>query len=99
MIVKRIGILSCGKVMGVIYAVLGLIFSVPFGLVMVMGAIIGHNVEEAAPPIAIWAVGFAMIFLMPILYGVMGFISGIVTAWLYNTLGVKVAGGLEVDLE
>ena len=42
--------------------------------------------------------GFFMIILGPIIYGVLGFIAGVLCAWVYN-LVAKLTGGLEFTVE
>lgn len=92
-IVKSVGVLSVAKIMGLIYGCMGLIFA-PFILLMgLMGSALGqHN----SPLAGIFGVGFAV--LMPVFYGVIGFIAGLIGALLYNLLA-RWVGGFELELE
>jgi hypothetical protein len=42
--------------------------------------------------------GVGAVFLLPIVYGIMGFLGGVITAVIYN-LAAGAVGGLEVELE
>jgi hypothetical protein len=92
-IVKSVGVLSVAKIMGLVYACMGLIFAPFFLLIGLMGSALGqHN----SPVAGIFGVGFAV--LMPVFYGVLGFIAGLLGALLYN-LFARWVGGFELELE
>jgi hypothetical protein len=100
--IKRIAPVQAGKMLGVLYACMGLIFLPFFALAGVAGAFAQHasQVQNAAgPPAALMA---AMMFgfgiFMPIIYGVMGFVFGIIMAAIYN-LVARWIGGIEVEVE
>ena len=80
MILKRIGVLSCGKIMGALYALIGLIIGAIISLLSLVGAMAGLASGEDE---AIFGVFFGVgaILFMPILYGVFGFIGGLITAF------------------
>ena len=85
--VQRIDRFSVGqsaKVVGVLYALMGLVF-VPFFLLASL----------FAPRQAGFGAGFAL--LLPILYGVAGFVFTAIGCALYNLVAGWV-GGIEVDL-
>jgi hypothetical protein len=92
-IVKSVGVLSVAKIMGMIYACMGLIFAPLFLLIGLMGSALG---QQKSPLAGVFGVGFAV--LMPVLYGVMGFIAGLIGALLYNLFAGWV-GGFELELE
>jgi hypothetical protein len=92
-IVKSVGVLSVAKIMGLIYACMGLIFAPLFLLIGLMGSALG---QQKSPLAGIFGVGFAV--LMPFLYGVMGFVMGLIGALLYNLFAGWV-GGFELELE
>ncbi len=95
-ILKSIGVMSVAKIMGFLYACMGLIF-VPFFLIIgLAGSVAGQKENPFAPFAGIF--GIVMAVLMPILYGVMGFITGAISAALYNVLAKRV-GGFELDFE
>lgn len=98
MVLKRVGVLSAGKVSGVLYGLLGLIFGVIFALFSLLGAGIAvtQTGDSAVMFGALFGVG-AVIF-MPLFYGAMGFIMGVIMAALYNLVAGWV-GGVELYLE
>ena len=97
MILRSIGVLSCGKVMGITYALLGLIV----GLFMAMFSLAGvaaNGPQGGNGPLPFMAFGVAAVIIFPILYGIGGFIGGIIAAAIYN-LVAGMAGGLELEFE
>ena len=95
--IQSIGVVSCAKVLGVVYAALGLLL-VPFFLVaMLVGAFAGKSpADHLADAIAI-IVGLVLMVLVPVLYGAMGFAMGALGAWIYN-IAAKKLGGIEIEL-
>ncbi len=94
MVVKSIGVLSVGKVVGCLYALLGLIIGGLFSLISLVGAAAGG--PDAG--LAALLLGGGAIIIFPILYGVIGFVGGIVSAALYN-LVASFTGGIEIELK
>jgi hypothetical protein len=85
-------VLSVAKIMGVIYAVGGLLFLPIFLLVGLVSSIVGGR-DHPFGAVA----GLATGIMFPILYGVMGFILGAIGASLYN-LVAKWIGGIQLEL-
>lgn len=81
---KNIHPLQAGKVLGLLYAFLSLIF-IPF---LLIGPVLGG----ADGLVAV----LPMLFMM-ILYPVMGFIGGVIMAALYNFIA-SLIGGIRVDV-
>lgn len=94
MIVRRIGVMSLAKIMTVIYAAIGLIAGV---LVALLSTLLGSVLPQGASGMGM-GFGFGSIILFPFLYGVLGFIGGVISAWLYN-LVAGTLGGVELDLQ
>lgn len=94
MVVRKIGVGSLGKIMGIIYAVFGLIVGAMLTLVSLMGASAAEG--NAAMFGAIMGVG--AIIIMPIIYGIMGFLAGVISALIYNVAAGWV-GGIELEVE
>lgn len=80
--------------MDALYALLGLIAGAFFSLLAVAGTFAARGDEGAA---ALFF-GAGAIIVLPILYGILGFIGGVIIAALYNVVA-SVAGGIELDLE
>jgi hypothetical protein len=94
MVLKRVGVLSVGKIMGAIYAVIGLLAGGLLALFGILGASLGGS--QGALPGA--GLGLAAIVLCPLIYGVLGFIGGLIAGALYNVFA-GVVGGIELDLQ
>jgi hypothetical protein len=92
-IVKSVGVLSVAKIMGLIYACMGLIFAPVFLVVGMMGSLVGQDKNPFAG-----MAGVVLAVLIPFIYGAMGFIIGAIGALLYNLLA-KLVGGFELELE
>ena len=82
--------------LGVTYALISLII-IPFFLLAasIAGAAAKANGGQALP--GILGLGGIFIVMLPILYGAMGFIGGIIGALIYN-LVAKWIGGIEVEV-
>ena len=100
--IKPIAPLQAGKVLGVLYACLGLIFLPFFALAGLAGAFAQHAQQAQNPAGPSGALITGMMFgfgiFMPILYGLTGFIFGIIMAAIYNVIA-RWIGGIEVEVE
>lgn len=100
MIIRRVGVLSVAKITGIIAAVVGLFIGV---LVFLAGSVAGGAAamgdDASAQGLAMFAgMGALAIVLMPIIYGVMGFIGGAIQAFVYN-IAARFVGGIRIDTE
>ena len=105
--VKSVGVLSVGIIWGILSAVGGLIvgllwagmFSIFTAFTESYSGMYGepYGMDEAFGPLS-WMLGGLAIIIWPVLYGVIGFISGIIGAALYN-LFAKWVGGIKVELQ
>jgi hypothetical protein len=96
-VIKRFGVLSVGIISGILYAIGGLIgalFMIPF--VAIMSAIDPMMNGDFSP--FGWMFGGFAIIILPVFYGVLGFIFGIISAALYN-LFARWVGGIKVELK
>lgn len=100
-VVRSVGVISVAKIMGCTYAALALIF-VPFVLIAgLMGALgaLANSGSHNNPIAAFGAIGVIVIaILIPIFYGAMGFIFGLIGALVYNLIA-KWVGGFEIELQ
>lgn len=92
-IVKSVGVLSVAKIMGMVQACMGLIFAPFFLLIGLLGSMAG---EHKTPFAGMFGIVFAL--FMPVLYGVIGFLTGAIGGLLYN-LFAKLVGGFELEME
>lgn len=88
--VKKIGVLQTAKVFGVIYALISLLIVLPFFLV---GSMIS---EEFFPEMADF--GVAAFLMIPVMYGVVGFIFTAIACAVYNLIS-SFTGGIEIEME
>ncbi len=89
---RSVDVMSCGKMMGVIYGCLGLIF-LPFLLLGGLGSLLIGKSSGAISGIAM----LCMAIFLPVVYGVMGFLMGAFTAWVYNLVAARI-GGIRLEL-
>jgi hypothetical protein len=100
-IVRSFGVLSFGKFLGILYAMLGAVIGVLYGGIMMIFGLVGGgaNAENAGMFRAIGVGGgLAMIIIAPILYGLLGFIFGLIGTALAN-LALRFSGGLEIEVD
>ncbi len=97
MVLKSIGVASCAKLMGAMYAAIGLILGAMFALLSVLGAGLAAAAGDGNAFFGM-IFGVGGIIFLPIFYGVLGFIGGAITAVVYNVVA-GLAGGLELELE
>ncbi len=98
MILKRIDPFSCAKINGIITAIFGLIIGLFWSAgIMMMGAFAR---ELGGDPEGLFTIlfGVGAVIFLPILYGILGFIGGLIAAWLYNVIAGMI-GGIEVEFE
>jgi hypothetical protein len=95
-VLRRIEPLSLAKISGLLYAIGGLIagaFVSLFSLAGAASSAFGTSWINFGS-----AFGVAAIILLPVLYGVMGFIGGLIGAAVFN-LVVGWVGGLEIETD
>lgn len=95
--IKRFDPISCGKVTGLLYAMLILVFAVLFIPVALIMAVVAPQQADAPPPAVLVIMALGMAIIGPIAYGLMGFIVGVITAWLYN-LTARMVGGVRFEI-
>ena len=96
-VVRRIGVLSVGKVGGLIYGTLGLIFGAIFAGVSLLGGFAAMGRNEAAGALGMFF-GVGAIVFLPIFYGILGALMGMLMAAIYNLVAGMI-GGIELDVE
>lgn len=95
MTIRRVGPLSCAKVAGALYAVLGFIAGIFVSLAAMAGAFASN--QDGAGALGI-VFGVGAVVLLPILYGCLGFVMTLIMTALYNALAGAL-GGVEVDIQ
>jgi hypothetical protein len=104
---RRVGVFSLGKVFGVLYGLFGLLGGVFMTGISLLGMIFSGASQSAYSSYTSFGgnsditgiiTGLGAVICLPLLYGVLGFIGGIITAFFCN-LALKWAGGLELELD
>ena len=105
--IKKFGVLSVGVMWGILSAIggliVGLIWAAMFSLISVFteayGGMYGepYGMDEAFGAMS-WIFGGMAIIILPVFYGVIGFVGGIIGATLYN-LFARWVGGIKVELQ
>ena len=95
MVIKRVGPLSCAKIVGLLYIFVGLLVGGIFSLAALAGGLASNTTE--APLVGAF-IGVGSIIFFPVLYGCLGFISTLIGAWLYNVMAGFV-GGVEMEVQ
>jgi hypothetical protein len=94
MVITRVGPLSCAKVAGLLYVVIGLIVGAMFSLIAMAGGFAAADTEGAGMMATMFGVG--AIIIAPIFYGCLGFVGTLIMAFLFN-VAAGMVGGIEVD--
>jgi len=96
---KRIAPLQAGKMLAALYGLLSLVM-VPFMLVFVaMGSFVARSHGGSVSPLPLmFGMGVGFLIFLPVLYAAMGFVGGVIGAWLYNLLA-RWIGGFELEFE
>lgn len=94
-VVKRVGPVSLAKMLGGVYALMGLIgvaFFLPF---MLLIPLLEPGASQA------WlglGAGLVMLVAAPVVYGILGLVGGALVAVVYNWLA-RPLGGIELQIE
>lgn len=97
--IKRINILSAVKIGGALYAGLGLIGGLVFGLFMlVSGAAANASGQEDSALAEIMGMGIGIVIATPIIYGLAGAFMGFLMSLIYNMVASFV-GGIEFEVK
>ncbi|MFH1978123.1 MAG: hypothetical protein ABIJ92_02255 [Candidatus Aenigmatarchaeota archaeon] len=102
---KRVGVVSVGKIFAFIGLILGIINAVLIGIILVaageaLGSLSALSLlTGGSDPISLFlAMGMGAVIVVPILYAISGFIGGVIVAFFYNLAAGKI-GGIEMDLQ
>ncbi len=102
MTIKRFGVFSVAKIQALLGFVFGLIIGVIYGLILIVfGAAmssLGPRNDAMAGGISTVVMGVIVMITLPIMYGVLGFIGGVIGALIYNAMA-GIVGGVKFELE
>jgi hypothetical protein len=106
MIVKKLDPLSSAKIEGIIGVIFGLLAGIIIGIVSsIAGALmtvqtvtLENGTQQNLNSTGLFALGWIAVIVLPIMYGILFFLAGLIGAWLYNGVA-KMVGGMKVELE
>ena len=96
MIIRRIEPMSIARLSGMLYAAMGLVFGGIISLIALAGGF-GFGSDPQGSAAFGGLMGVAAVLVLPICYGLLGFVATLIAAWLYN-VAADVVGGVEVDI-
>lgn len=89
--IKRFGIVQTAKIAGIIYFLFTAVIFIPFGLLASLFSVAEYS-----------GLGFlfsgVFVFLIPFLYGAVGFITTAIFCLIYNLIAGWI-GGIEIEVE
>ena len=91
--IKRIAPLQLGKMSAVVYGAMGLL-ALPFFLLISLFA----PAMPTGQRVGVLAFGTGFAIMMPFMYAAMGFLFGVIGAFIYNLVAQWI-GGVEVEVE
>lgn len=98
MVIKQIDVFSAGKIAGIIMATFGLLAGLMFfGFSSIFSSALGSALGQDGAGMGMIG-GLMGIIVMPILYGIFGFIGGVLQAFIYN-VAAGFVGGIRVQTE
>ena len=80
--IKRFDVVSVGKIMAVVYTVMGFFIGLVIAVSGSFAALAGAGIFAA--------LGVLAIVVMPVFFGIIGFVAGIVMAFVYNIVAERV---------
>ena len=95
MIIKKINALSASKTFALCYAIIGFLTGSAFLIMSLLG--LGIYTETETVPVT-KTLGGISILVFPIVYGILGALSGLIFSFLYNFV-TNWTGGIEMDVE
>jgi hypothetical protein len=92
-LLKRIGVGSFAKIYSLLLMVVGLLEGILYAVNYSVNPLAATTYSNMGLNL-----GYSAIIVLPLVYAAMGFLIGLLLAWLYNSFAGMV-GGIEVDLE
>ena len=100
--IKKFDVLSVGKIYAVMMLIMMLLICIPYGLFIIALSLSGASSIGGEGGLALGGggvvAGLLVMIGLPIVYGIIGFIAGIIGALIYNILSGMV-GGVEIEVE
>ena len=97
MVIRRVSPISLAKVVGLLYAILGLLIGAFMSLIFTVIGSAAPSEMHTAPFVGMMF-GAGAIVVLPLFYGVLGFIGAGLAALVYNGLAGMI-GGIEIEVD
>ncbi len=99
MTIKRIAPLSTAKIAALVYIAISLPFAIFIFWLVSLAAPVRNSFSNGFPFTGLgFMEGTLMLIILPVIYGVVGFVMTLVGAWLYNVVAGWV-GGIEIEVQ
>jgi hypothetical protein len=98
MVIKRVGPLSVAKIAAVLYAGIGLLVGAVFALIGMAGLASRMGSDNPGSAFLGPLFGVGAIVILPVCYGIGGFIIALIMAAIFN-LAAGITGGIEIDVQ
>ena len=101
MVITRIRPLSVAKVAGLLYGLIGMVIGGCLSLVAMAGGLaagLGDADSGGLGAVAGMVLGLGAVVVLPVIYGVFGFIGTAISALIYN-FAAGLVGGVEIDVQ
>ena len=98
MVLKGVGVFSVAKIWGLSYTAVGFLIGLIFSLFALVGAAAGSLQNSPGGAAFGLLFGVGAVVVLPLVYGLFGFVGGLILGGLYNVLA-KFVGGIELHLE
>ncbi|MEZ6087722.1 MAG: hypothetical protein R3C05_06800 [Pirellulaceae bacterium] len=92
--VRRVGLLSVTSLFGAMGFAVGLLGAILMGSVTLLSFVMADNTDIVAGV----GTGLMMTFMLPLFYGVLGMIGGLIWAVIYNVIA-NFTGGIQVEID
>ena len=97
MVIKRISPMSAAKLQGILGVVMGLLLGGMFSLIAIVAGSLASG-DDGGGAFGGMLFGAGAVIILPIFYGVVGFVGGAIGAFVYN-LAAGWVGGLEIEAQ
>ena len=103
MTIRRFSVFSVAKMQGLLAFVIGLLIGVIYGLFFMlfgaaMATMMPHGENQAMGGVGSVVGGLVIMIVIPVFYGILGFVGGCIGALVYN-VAAGVVGGIRFELE
>lgn len=96
---RRVNVISFALFQAIFSVILGIVFGIFYLIIDAISAPVIINGSSTPGVLSLLSHGIVISFiLIPILFAIIGFITGIIVALVIN-LSLKIIGGLKMDLE